>query len=296
MEGWIVIPRNLGVGDTFYDCSKPCNVTVEGEEQKVVAGTSRTITHACDSIRTVKKWDKATGVFTYSEERPRNLTVISRAIATNLWNPQILELNQTMFYALVASNILLTLSSVIFVSRKRVNRLTFPGLSKGKIAVLTIFLTILVQFGALAFFPFFEVGLSFAEINLVIQTFWTALVLVSMWFRSKGRYFAHEITMLIVMSGSLVNFSVVLLMSPLSSGSLQVYLSSPLRLITTLLHSILSIPALFFGLWLVVLWRPDSPSFATKSRRIAQITVVTWVLSYVAGVLSFVTLHTTLLG
>ena len=41
-------------------------------------------------------------------------------------------------------------------------------------------------------------------------------------------------------------------------------------------------------------WRPESISFAAKSKWIAQITAVAWVLSYVAGVLSFEVLHTTL--
>ena len=41
---WLIIPSNLGPGDTFYDTSKQGNVTIEGQEQKIVAGASRTIT------------------------------------------------------------------------------------------------------------------------------------------------------------------------------------------------------------------------------------------------------------
>jgi len=33
-----------------------------GEEQKIAAGTTRTITHASDSTRPIKEWDKNTGV------------------------------------------------------------------------------------------------------------------------------------------------------------------------------------------------------------------------------------------
>lgn len=123
IEGWIIIPPNLGTGNTFYDSSKPDNVTIEGEEQKIVAGASRTIIRASDSIRLVKEWDKATGVYTHSEEHPKNLTVVSNAIATNIWSPQIMGLDQTMFYALVTVITvltLITLSSVaIFTKRKR---------------------------------------------------------------------------------------------------------------------------------------------------------------------------------
>ena len=51
------------MGNTFYDSSKPANVTIEGEKQEIAAGASRTITHASDSKRLVKEWDKATGVY-----------------------------------------------------------------------------------------------------------------------------------------------------------------------------------------------------------------------------------------
>jgi competence protein ComGC len=35
VEGWVMIPGNLGVGDSFFDSAKPGNVTIEGEEQKM---------------------------------------------------------------------------------------------------------------------------------------------------------------------------------------------------------------------------------------------------------------------
>lgn len=156
--GWVIIPPNLGVGNTFYDAAKPGNVTIEGEEQKIVAGASRTITHACDSIRIIKEWDKSTGVYTYSVEHPKNFTVITNAIATNMWSPQILELNQTVFYALVAVNIVLVvliLSLVIVVARrKRIKRLTLHYPSQGKIAALTILMVLLVEVGTIPCSPF----------------------------------------------------------------------------------------------------------------------------------------------
>jgi uncharacterized membrane protein YozB (DUF420 family) len=127
-----------------------------------------------------------------------------------------------------------------------------------------------------------------AEINLVMQTFWTALVLVSMWFRRKGNFLVHGIIMVVVVGVTLVSFSLVLLMSPPSGGSMQQYFSSPLNSAQFISHAFLSIPAIIFGVWLVALWRPHSTSFASKSEKIAQITVILWVLSYAAGVLGFV--------
>src|SRR3989304_2781946 len=134
--GWIIIPSNLGPGDTFYDSSmhtqKPVNVTIQSQEQKTVLGASRTVTYGNDSFRH-KEWDKATGVFVASSEVLKNvtnrdgwyienLTVTIQAIATNMWSPQILGLNQTVFYALVAVSTVLAVlvsSSVIFVARRR---------------------------------------------------------------------------------------------------------------------------------------------------------------------------------
>jgi hypothetical protein len=72
--------------------------------------------------------------------------------------------------------------------------------------------------------------------------------------------------------------------------------NSPIRLAMKGLHAVFSIPALAFGLWLVALWRPESMTFAAKSRRIAQLMLVFWVPSYAVGVVDFLLLHTTILG
>jgi len=314
--GWIIIPSNLGPEDTFYDSwtffdtRKPVNVTIESEEQKTVLGASRTVTCGNDWLRH-KEWDKATGVFVATVEVYKNvtnragwyiedLTVTVTAIATNMWSPDlILGLNQTVFYALVAVILVLAvviLSLVIVVARRK--RMKTPALlrtSQGKIAVLTIIIVILFELATIFVFPFYAVGLSFAEINLIMQTIWTALVLVSMWFRMKGNYFVHEITMLIVICAWWVGFSAVLFMDPFS-GSTEVFSSTPLRLVMNGLHAIFSIPALIFGTWLIALWRPQSPTFAAKSKRIAQLTTVFWVPSYVVGILDFMVLHTTFFG
>jgi len=311
--GWLIIPSNLGPGDTFYDSSihnrKPVNVTIQRQEQKIVLGASRTVTCGNDSLRH-KEWDKATGVFVGSSETLKNvtnkagwyiedLTVNIQAIATNMWSSQMLP-DQSVFYTLVAGSTVLAVlaipSIIVIARRKRVEKIAFHGPSQGKIAALAILTVVLVEVGTIAFFPFVQIGLSFAEINLVMQTIWTAFVLLSMWFRMKGNYFAHEITMLVVICAWLVGFSAVLLMDPFSNSSMQIFSNSPLRLVMNSLHAIFSIPALVFGLWLVVLWRPESTSFAAKSKRIALLTTIFWVPSYVVGVLDFMVLHTTFFG
>jgi uncharacterized membrane protein YozB (DUF420 family) len=310
--GWIIIPSNLGPGDTFYDFSihnsKSVNVTIQSQEQKTVLGASRTVTYGNDSFRH-KEWDKATGVFVGSLEVYKNvtnragwyiedLTVTIQATATNMWSPQILS-DQIAFYEVVAViivfSVLILSLAIIAARRKRVKRLSLRFPSQGKIAILTISTVVLLGIVAIFMFPFHRLGLSFAEINLIFQTFWTVLVLVSMWFRMKGNYFVHEIMMLIVTCAWVVGFTAVLFMNPFSTST-EVFSSTTSRIVMNSLHAIFSIPALIFGAWLVALWRPGSTSFAAKSKRIAQLTTVFWIPSYVVGVLDFMLLHTAFFG
>jgi len=115
VEGWTIIPANLDPGDIFYDLSahtkKPVNVTIQRQEQKTVLGASRAVTYGNDSFRH-KEWDKTTGMFIGSSEHLKNvtnkdgwyiedLTATVKAIATNMWSPQILGLDQTIFYTIV---------------------------------------------------------------------------------------------------------------------------------------------------------------------------------------------------
>jgi hypothetical protein len=121
---WTIIPSNLSPGDTFYDIAKQGYVAVEGQEQKIVAGASRTITHASDSIRN-KEWDKATGVFTGSNDDEGTYTINAYATATNMWSPQILGLEQPVFFAVVTAVIAVVVIAVlalVVVRRKRVHR------------------------------------------------------------------------------------------------------------------------------------------------------------------------------
>ena len=140
VEGWIIIPANLGEGDTFYDYSIhtgiPVNVTIQDEEQKTVLGATRTVTYGKDSLRH-KEWDKATGLFIGTTEYYKNvttrtgwyiedLTVTVKAVATNMWSPQILGLDQTMFYTSVTVGVvavaILILAVAVVIRKKRRNK------------------------------------------------------------------------------------------------------------------------------------------------------------------------------
>ena len=287
----------------------PVNVTIESEEEKTVLGASRTVTYGYDNFRH-KTWDKITGVFLHAEEHFKNITnkdgwyieditVNTHAVATNMWSPQFLGLDQIVFYGLAGALALVFLIwfSAMAISRLRMMKeLNLSSSAKGKLAIFTAIVAVLAEFAAMTFVPFYELGLSVSEFNLMLQTFWASFVLMSMWWRWKGNYFVHELTMLIVLCQSLVGFSVVLLMDPMSFSSMAVLANTTTRLIMNFLHVIFSVPALALGTWLVAIWRPDSSTYPAKSKIIAQLTLVLWLLSYAVGALDFLMLHTTLFG
>ncbi len=118
---WWIIPANLIPGETFYDASMQQNVTIQGEEQLQYAGATRTITNASIPTR-IKRWDKATGVFVQSDDDFSDFTIFVQAFSTNMWNPQILGLDSTIFYALVTivlGVLALAVVALLFTLRRR---------------------------------------------------------------------------------------------------------------------------------------------------------------------------------
>jgi hypothetical protein len=297
--GWTIISPNLNPGDSFFDSTMNMNVIVEGQEQKLVAGAERTITHACDSKRIIKEWDKATGVFTYAVERPKNFTIISEAVKTNLWTPQSQTQNSALVNLLVGAVIaltgLLTSVSIKVFTKRETPKAGLSVSAQKKIVLLTVLVVVLFEVGSMFFFPFYLVGLSFNQINLIMQTIWTGMVFVSLWFRHKGNYFAHELLMLVVICAWAVGFVAVLMMDPFSTST-DAFASTPLRWVMNILHGVFSVPALVLGAWLVALWRPGSATFAVKSKRVATLIPYFWFASYIVGVVDFMALHTTFFG
>ncbi len=128
--------------------------------------------------------------------------------------------------------------------------------------------------------------------NLVTQAVLLGIVLVSMVFRMKGKYLVHEITMIAVVAVTIIGTCVITATTPASES--QILWSTPLHSAVVGTHMIVAIATLVFGVWLVALWRPHSTTFAAKSKRQAQITTILWILTFVVGVVVYVTLHTTL--
>ena len=87
---WFLIPANLNTGEVFFDSSLGRNVTIEGFEQRSIAGAERTITHSSTPER-IKSWDKTTGVFVETVDVLQNTTLYAIADKTNMWTPQVFK-------------------------------------------------------------------------------------------------------------------------------------------------------------------------------------------------------------
>ena len=123
VQAWIIIPANLSPGQTFYDSSINSNVPIQGQIQKTVAGADRTVTYTNSTLGGVqrnKEWDKATGFYIQSADNLGTYTVNAQAIATNIWSPQILGLNQNVFYLVVTVIVvvIVVIAASAVISRK----------------------------------------------------------------------------------------------------------------------------------------------------------------------------------
>jgi len=123
-HGWVIIPANLGQGESFFDGSKGISVMIEGEERKTLLGASRDITHATDPPSVYKEWDKSSGVYVYSIDHTTDYTVVMSAVATNLWSSDTSEQNQVAVFYLIAATFVFLVVAVLLLSfyRRRKHR------------------------------------------------------------------------------------------------------------------------------------------------------------------------------
>jgi hypothetical protein len=112
------------------------------------------------------------------------------------------------------------------------------------------------------------------------------------------KHFVHGFLMTAVVIATLVSFASVLMMwTPSDSvNTAVVYFSSTNKIVEFIAHGVFSIPALVFGVWFIALWRPNSTTFPSRSKRIVKLLLIMWVLSYLAGVVGYLVDYTTLFG
>jgi len=133
------------------------------------------------------------------------------------------------------------------------------------------------------------------EFVLSFQSVFLALLFVSMAFRMKGNYLVHGIIMIVSIA---IGWIAVVMTVPefMNSSYTQTFTGSTSSFALVGGHVFLGLSTLVTGTWLVALWRPRSTDFAVKTNGIWRGIVVLWVLTYVVGILVFLTLHTKVFG
>ena len=94
-----IIPSGLNVGDKFFD-QVVGDVMIDAVEIRTYAGSSRTVVRAA-AVDTQWFWDRSTGVAVEARTSNSVYTLDTIVVSTGLWSPQILGLDQTVFYILL---------------------------------------------------------------------------------------------------------------------------------------------------------------------------------------------------
>jgi len=114
-----IIPANLNSGDTFFD-KNVGNITISSVEERPYAGATRTVAHAV-TAETTYYWDKVTGVLVEGNSQFPEYTMNTIVDKTNIWQPQLLGLDPTVFYALVigASVLIVVVLAFLIAGKKK---------------------------------------------------------------------------------------------------------------------------------------------------------------------------------
>lgn len=119
-----IIPAGLKTGEIFYDHTVG-QIAIDATEIRTYAGAARTVVHA-EAVDTQWYWDKATGVTLEARTSNSIYTLDTIAVSTGLWGPQILGLDQTVFYGLTILLVTVAIAATIVVItyRRRKTRLS----------------------------------------------------------------------------------------------------------------------------------------------------------------------------
>ena len=114
-----IIPADLNPGDVFLDQYQG-SITIAGVEERNYAGATRTVVYASTTESTYY-WDKATGILVEGASEFPDFTIHSVADKTNIWQPQILGLEPTTFYAvlIIAAMVTVAVATFLVLRRKR---------------------------------------------------------------------------------------------------------------------------------------------------------------------------------
>jgi hypothetical protein len=113
-----IIPANLDESDTFLD-SYHGHMTISAIEEKVYAGAKRIVVSASED-QNKYYWDKVTGILVEGISEHSDYSIHSILDKTNLWRPQVVELDSAIVKALfILTATLLVLTLSFFALRRR---------------------------------------------------------------------------------------------------------------------------------------------------------------------------------
>jgi len=114
----LVIPRNLNVGDQFYDKYQG-NITITSIQQLSYGGALRSFMSGHKG-NTTYCWDRETGVLVNATSTFAKSSINTQLISTNIWQPDILGLKPAVFYLAIVAVIVavgVVVAAVLFVKR-----------------------------------------------------------------------------------------------------------------------------------------------------------------------------------
>ncbi len=132
---------------------------------------------------------------------------------------------------------------------------------------------------------------------LVLQSVFTVLVLVSMVFRMNGNYLVHGIILIALIAVEWIALIAVSAGTILSGESMEPLMEPLSTLIVFGLHGLFGFIAFIGGTLILALWwRPSSfANFAARSEMTWRVTLISWIISFVVGILLYVAVTTTLI-
>lgn len=129
------IPPNLNVGDQFYDAYQG-NITITDIEKQTIAGAERTVVLGATAY-TNYVWDRATGVLVAAESMEPDYSVVTNTNGTNIWQPDILGFQPSVFYAVLVTVVIviavLAVLSFVWIKQKKQRPLLFSLQAAGAV-------------------------------------------------------------------------------------------------------------------------------------------------------------------
>jgi hypothetical protein len=109
------IPKNLNVGDKFYDAYQG-NITITSQQTQEIAGARRTVILG-SSRYTNYTWDKETGTLVAGLSIEPDYRMTTSTVGTNIWPQDIIGLSPIVFYATMAATVVVASALAVFCAR-----------------------------------------------------------------------------------------------------------------------------------------------------------------------------------